>query len=172
MFGDMPELSREPSEAPVPSPIRTVMRVSIFVGIGLVVAFLAEFELFRFGKISGLTFGVSVAATIAIYSVISQLLRRAARRRGGQLTAEEKSSINNRNLQTLRQQKQLNTALLCMFSFGVLAVVANLIRTGEGAVAILVPVALLAFGIWYRTALNRAIDTLEQKIRIDTLRGY
>jgi hypothetical protein len=171
MIDNMPMFPKVPSASPVPAALRPVVRRWLFVAVALVVAFVVEFELFTNGKISGLGFGVAVAVTIAVYTAIARMLRQAARKVGTELTAEEKLSLNEKNLERFRRLKVGNTVLLCFFGLGALMVLVNSVlnRIVWGEVA--VPVALLGFGIWYRTTLNRAIETLEQKIRIDTLRG-
>ena len=167
----MPSLPKGHSGEHVPPAIRPLVRASAALSVALIVAFLLEFGLFRAAKISNLTFGMSIAGTIAIYTIVSQLVRQAARKRGARLTNDERSTLDSRSLKTLRQQKQLNTVLLCMFSLGAFAVMTNVVLNHQSIALVLVPTALLSFGIWYRRALNRAIDTLEQRNKIDTLRG-
>lgn len=171
MFHNMSSFPKDHTEAPVPPTVRRIARASMVTSLVLVATFLIEFELFRFGKISALTFGMAISGTIAIYTVVSQLLRQAARKRGSELTIDEKASVNSRTLKNLRQQKQLNTVLVCMFCLGAAAVVTNVFLNHQSPALLSVPAALLSFGIWYRRTLNRAIETLEQRIRIDTLRG-
>jgi len=156
--------SGDKSSEPMPEAIRPLARAASLAALGFGISFALLFTLFKNGTISGRLFLVLTVTIIGAFTLITQSLRRTARKRGTSLTAEQKDILNLDSLYKFRRQRQSNTILLCIFCFGGVMVLLNVILNRQGVPLLLIPIALIAFGLLMRRSTNRIIRTLEDKV--------
>jgi hypothetical protein len=159
----MPPTLKNQAQIPVPPAVRPFVRAAQVNLLVFAIAFYITFKYFWDGSISGLGFGVIVAALLAVYLAVGQGLRVAVRKRRSELTAAETSDLARHSLDVFRKQKSRAIILLCFFAIGaVITLVWAFLHRQFGAV-LFVPIALLSFGLFNVWSVNRAIRRLEPK---------
>src|SRR5580704_11699711 len=110
----MPPTLKNQAQIPVPPAVRPFVRAAQVNLLVFAIAFYITFKYFWDGSISGLGFGVIVAALLAVYLAVGQGLRVAVRKRRSELTAAETSDLARHSLDVFRKQK--SRAIFCCVS--------------------------------------------------------